>query len=211
MGGDSDLSAKAEEYEQTYVYYVLEYVDELMSVRDYSSATGAINDALKDFPDNTDLSDKLADIESKKPVSLASLDALNHEKNNMTMLDWNTDAPVDPFGNDYSSSINYQIYKQTSYYNSYCWSEYRIYGDYKEISGKLSPYTSIGQNSTIYFQIFADDNLVYTSPIIDRKTDQFSFLVDISGAEYIKIQVCGGSNNDRGALIISDVLLWPNV
>ena len=211
VGGDSDLSAKAEEYEQTYVYYVLEYVDELMSVRDYSSATGAINDALKDFPDNTDLSDKLADIESKKPVSLASLDALNHEKNNMTMLDWNTDAPVDPFGNDYSSSINYQIYKQTSYYNSYCWSEYRIYGDYKEISGKLSPYTSIGQNSTIYFQIFADDNLVYTSPIIDRKTDQFSFLVDISGAEYIKIQVCGGSNNDRGALIISDVLLWPNV
>ena len=41
-----------------------------------------------------------------------------------------------------------------------------------------------------------------------KEKPEFSFLVNISGAEYITIKVSGGENYD-GALIISDVLLWP--
>ena len=61
-------------------------------------------------------------------------------------------------------------------------------------------------------QVYADDKLVQTAPLIRQKTDTVKLEANIEGAEYVKIFIKlskGAYDKDNGALIISDAKLWP--
>ncbi|HAH88642.1 MAG TPA: hypothetical protein DCL93_00785 [Faecalibacterium sp.] len=149
-------------------------------------------------------------------TALSSLKPLNGR------CDWNAIAPEDPFGNSYANAVNYavfEVYGNTwdggiwdsggSYRGSF---EYRVYKKYGKLTMNLTPYKSIGEEGTALVQVYADDKLVQTAPLIRQKTDTVKLEANIEGAEYIKIFIKlskGAYDITYGALIISDAKLWP--
>lgn len=190
---DTQLKAKFSEYSVKYSQSVCKKADELINAKKYDDAISLINDAMKLVPNDESLKAKLNSATESKPVSLADTILINQDR-----WKWNEDAPVDTFGNDYSSSKNYVIP-----YHAY--GEFRVYKQYKTLSGYIAPYKDKYEDSNWYIQIYADDKLVYTSKNVTRKTDRFAFNVNINNADYIKIEV-HGSSDDYG-LILSDLML----
>lgn len=149
-------------------------------------------------------------------TALSSLKPLNGR------CDWNAIDPVDPFGNSYANAVNYavfEIYGDTwdggicNNGFAYCGSfEYRVYKKYGKLTMNLTPYKSIGEDGAALVQVYADDKLVRSAPLIQQKTDTVKLEANIEGAEYIKIFIKlsrGAYNKNNGALIISDAKLWP--
>ena len=85
-------------------------------------------------------------------------------------------------------------------------AEYRVYGNYSSMTFNLVPYKDTATEGTGYVQIYADDVLVQTSPVIGQETDQLTVTASIAGAEYLKIVV---HTQECGMIIVSDVQLWP--
>lgn len=209
---DADIQPKVEEYKNAYADKVLAAVDEDVAAGNYNSAISKINDALKVVGDNKDLQAKLESVQGDKPVSLATLTVINGGWN------WNVGTPTDPFGNTYSSASNFAIFSDSAgnaeyvkevgipnysnwvgVYESY--GEYRLYGDYKQLSFDVVPNESIGEYLYGSVKVYADDTLVFSSPDIGRKTDLQSYQVDITGAEYIKIVVDTTESGDALMLL----------
>ena len=192
---------------------VLEQVDALVQAKDYSAASSLLDEALKNIPGEEDLTARRSEIGTMQPVSLSSLTALNGG------WTWNDVAPEDPFGNDYSTAVNYAVFQRgdNTYYNSKeyeegygNYAEYRVYGNYSTLTMTLAPYQDIGEDCSVWVQVYADDTLVQTSPRITRKTDAITLSAPIANAEYIKIVVnLSEDYPDYGALIMSNVQLWP--
>ena len=149
-------------------------------------------------------------------TSLSSLKPLNGR------CDWNAVAPEDPFGNSYADAVNYAVFEV--YGNTWdggIWDsgatyrgslEYRVYKKYGKLTMNLTPYKSIGEEGTALVQVYADDKLIQTSPLIRQKTDTVKLEANIEGAEYIKICITlshWAYSKSDGALIISDAKLWP--
>ena len=198
---DSELTALLNLAKNEYVASVVSKADSLIAEYDYSKAGDIINEALQVLPDNADLKNKQAAIEANKPIPLDTLVMLNSNS-----WKWNDGVPKDPFDNDYSDSANYVI--STGWYpNTY--GEFRAYKKYKRLTVRIAPYTGIGENDEMFIKIFADDELVYTSPIITRKTDAFRFNVDVKNAEYIKIVFDHAPSQDDNT-ILSDLVLYTH-
>lgn len=213
VGSDTELDVKATLYAQNYASGVLEQVDALVQAKDYSAASSLLDEALKNIPGEEDLTARRSEIGTMQPVSLSSLTALNGG------WTWNDVAPEDPFGNDYSTAVNYAVFQRgdNTYYNSKeyeegygNYAEYRVYGNYSTLTMTLAPYQDIGEDCSVWVQVYADDTLVQTSPRITRKTDAITLSAPIANAEYIKIVVnLSEDYPDYGALIMSNVQLWP--
>ena len=201
---DADLVSAYNKYCEQYVEQIITEVDEKVSNQDFDGALIVLKEAKKVLPDNEILRNKESEIEGQKPISITSLVPIN-----TTMWqEWNSGAPMDPFGNDYSSACNYIIIKNIpySYGDDEQYLEYRLYGNYATLSGVIAPYTDIEDGTKGYVQVLCDDKLVYTSQNIERKTDALDFSVNVSGVEYVKILAYA----DTGAsLILSNVQLWP--
>ncbi len=209
IGTSEAFNSKKIEYETNYVNESLDSADEFLNIRDIDKAKQVIEDALALFPDNAELIAKSKEIENLKPVSLSTITPFNYDSKYIENIVWNEGVPTDPFGNDYTNCKNYSINKfSPSWLGGSAYAEYNLDGKYDGITGRLSPYSNIEENGSIYFQIYADGQLAYTSPIITRKTEPIEFSVEITGAEYIKIYV--QIQNDGGSLIISDVMLWKD-
>lgn len=151
-------------------------------------------------------------------VSLKSVKVLNGKWN------WNNIIPEDPFGNQYTKAVNYIVFmpKDDSMESSWVGhetrytTEYRVYKQYKKLTMDLAPYKDMPTEGMAAVRVYADDELVATSPIVYQKTDIFEFEAEIEGAEYIKVEVIcsngsGPLNYNRakdGKLILANVKLW---
>lgn len=90
--------------------------------------------------------------------------------------------------------------------------EYYVNGKYVSISGTIAASENQYVHEIGRVEIFADDELVYTSKNVTAKTDPFDFKVDISGKKYIKIKVCAIKNSvddnwSDASLILANVTL----
>lgn len=202
------LSTRYGEYTKAYEDQVIAAVDTLAASRKYDEAIEQVKSAQTLLPDSQALKDKITALESSKPTALSSLGPINGGWN------WNEGTPEDPFGNNYSGSINFTIQSNHRDYNSdtkTVSAEYRLDGKYTTLTGNLIPYTSIYQNATFKVLVYTDDGsnnyqLVYTSPDIGRKTDSTPFEANIAGAKYVKINIV---LLDEAAAIVTDLQLWP--
>ena len=159
-------------------------------------------------------------IHSNNEISLSTLECFNGG------WKWDNLPPIDPFETDYSKACNYVVFSdfyknitnqkgsigRMDGYNQVA-AEYHINKKYETISFQLSPYVSICQEGKAYVQIYGDDNLIYTSPVIERKTEMIKYSLNTSEINYLKIVVSiyiGGviDGNDEGALLLSDVILY---
>lgn len=219
---DADLISAYNTYASDYAEQVVKEADGLLEKNNYSGAIEAVKKGLKTVPDNQTLKDKKSAIEKTKPVSLSTLSAFNGG------WEWNNLDPTDPFGNDYSSASNYVVFSNEEWgtvtdqegsmeeKNGYrqVYAEYHTEKKYNRLTMQLAPYSTIGEEKTAFIQVYADDELVYTSPTIAQKTQAFSGEANIAGAEYIKIiaNIAWDYSYEekRGAMILSDVQLWGN-
>lgn len=203
VGDDSKLMSALNSYTDNYVEKVIQSVDSLTKEKDYANAISVLNSAIKLLPDNEKLKDKLAIVEENKPVLLSSLTPINGGWN------WNEGDPTDPFGVTYSNAGNFAIING-AWYGSECYSEYRLYGDYKILTGSLVSHADIPEKGYSQIKVFADDKLIYTSPKIERKTDLTDFSVNVSGADYIKILVYVETTEgyDDPGLVLMNCQLW---
>ena len=182
---DTELNRLYEKYCDAYISQVIEKAEEQAADGNFTAALATIGDGLKNLPGEQKLLDKKTELEKRKPQPLNELLIINQSD----WPRWNEGAPVDPFGNDYSGAFNYLIFSEYKYYYDEIqhYVEYRTYQNYSTLRGRIGPYTEMAEDGVCYLQVYVDDQLKYTSPMVYRKTDTFDFAVDISGAEYIKL------------------------
>ena len=155
-------------------------------------------------------------------VPLSDLNSLNGK------IAWNNVAPKDPFGNVYVQGVNYSVFrpgsgsKETNSTTVLSATvEYLTDKKYKKLTMNLNPYKDIGgnpytdtENEWGLVKVYVDDRLVATSNMVQRKTKEtVKFEVDITGAEYIKIEPTisywhYGLDKGGGEMILWDVKLW---
>ena len=202
--GDVDYTARLREYEAKYEQYVLAQVAGMLENMNYEGAISLLNEATGILPDSETLKAKLEEVNAGKPVSLSTLTPINGG------WDWDEGTAIDPFGNTYTDVCNFKIFTGHWSDPQTFSAEYRLYGNYKRITGMLAPHKDIAEDGTSTVQIYADEELVYTSKEVRRKTDAFPFDVTITGAEYIKIVVVTDIKTYDGGLILMNVQLWEN-
>ena len=201
---NAELNTTCKKYCQDYEAALLNQANTLIAEKKYDDAILLLNRGLTVLANNENLIAKRDEAEAKKPVSITSLTPING------YWAWNEGNPEDPFGNSYSTSCNYYIFSE--HYEKTTSIEYRLYGKYGEITGRIAPYTEMGQLGSVCVKIYADDVLVYTSEEVVRKMDAFTFSVNVANAEYILIEICGlydDWNEGPNSVIISDIQLWP--
>lgn len=199
VGEDATLQTAAGTYEDAYVKSVSAQVDKFLEEQNIASAKEVLEEASKEFPENTVISERKEEVDSYKTVSLSTLTPINGG------FKWNEGTPEDPFNGNYSEVANYTIL-----HGKYCDDKYTLYTEYyledtyQALVFDISPHSSFGESSSSYVQIYVNDVLRYTSPEITRKSKSIRVNVDISDAEYIKIVVVKGK---YGCLMLSDVVL----
>lgn len=200
VGDDSELTAKATEYENAYVADISDQVDTLVAENNISAAKELLRNGTNNFPNNDILKNRTEELNKYKTVLLNTLTPINGG------FTWNEGTPADPFGNSYSSIKNYTILHEDDHYRNSTYSvEYKIDGQYDLLMFTISPYSDFGQNCKSYVQVYADDSLRYTSPQIVQKTQPQEISVDVSNATYMRIVVHIGA--DTGCVMLSDVML----
>lgn len=180
---DTELTNLYNSAATTYEQISLQQATEYFNAKQFNEAQTVLNQALGLLPNSQALQNKRDEIEAKKPDSLTELTMINSKD-----WKWNEGAPVDPFGNDYSGASNYVLVDGNVKENP-PYGEFRLYKNYSTFTGTIAPYSTFATDEAAYVQIYVDDTLVYTSPVFDRKTDAFTFSVNVTGAEYLKIAV----------------------
>lgn len=204
QANDAELVSAYNKYCDQYAAQIIREVDVKVSEKDFDGAISSLNTALKNLSSNKVLTDKLEEVKEKRPISITSLVTINSGY----WDDWNSADAKDTFGNDYSTACNYV--KLQGYHlgsaNLDHYIEHRLYGDYTSLTGSIVPHSDSKEDRISYLQVYVDDELVYTSADIGRKTDLIDFSIDVTGAEYVKIVVY---TEAWASVILYDVQLWP--
>lgn len=99
-------------------------------------------------------------------------------------------AVKDSYGNEYKG-----IYLDLCSYGNYggvefdtqAYTDFVANGEYQYLSGTFFTRTGQDASYTIEFLIYADDELVYSSGMIDRSTKAIDFCVDIGNCDMIRV------------------------
>jgi len=202
IGSDEELENAMLKYKQAYITGVLEEIDKLIADSKINEAKELMTTALEKFPGDANLTAKKAVLDEYKSVGLNTLSPMNGG------FSWNDSSndPVDIFGNTYDT--NYAVFHawgsdhwQKGYYSA----EYNITEEYDTLDLTVAPYKDFGENAKSYLRVYVNGVLRYTSPRIYQKTQPYAIpSVDISDADYLKIEVVAGGH---GCLILADVTL----
>jgi hypothetical protein len=108
----------------------------------------------------------------------------------------------DSLGNIYNNALVLWIKQYTPTFFVYYTG-----GNYKYIEGDLAAYSSKSTEKQLL--IYADDELVYTSDLIEGTSDPIHFKVDIKNARFVKISMKNGTlgiNYSEGYILGNTVL-----
>lgn len=199
LGSNTVFTNAAEEYESSYITQTEDAVNALLQEKKYQEALDTLYAAQNALGRNARITELITDVQNRQPVNIATLEVFDVWNN----WEWNEGDSEDVFGNEYGSAANY-AHLTTYGFSASKWTEYRLYGEYETISGVVAPSEEAGSSSEVYFKIYSDDLLIYTSPKIYNKTDPFYFEVSIQGTDYLRLEI---SSEINGGVILSDVFL----
>lgn len=138
-------------------------------------------------------------------ISLQNLEMISKESGAYWKA--NDNSMCDLMGNVYKNSL--KIYVANSYQTRY--GEWYLGSGYDIVEGTIATYKNARDKDKYVVSIYADDQLLYTSQVCNRRVDPFKFSVHIENADYLKIetQLLGDteySSSDTYA-ILSDLVL----
>ncbi len=195
-----EITSAYNSYCSSYVSQVINEAGNKVKAKKYDEALALLNEALKIVPDNVTLQKEIVEVKELQPLPISSLTPVVSDY----WGTWNTADAKDTFGNDYSTACNYMKLGNWAYERDQ-YAEYRLYGKYSTLTGSIAPHSDSDKDRISYLQIYVDDKLVYTSRDINRKTDPIDFSINVSGADYVKINV--HTEYDAFA-ILYNVQLW---
>ena len=119
---------------------------------------------------------------------------------------WNIEYPKSILGDSYSNVKNYAYLHADDHKRAATRSaEYHVGKKYRTLTFDIAPSVEFSQSANTTVKVFVDDELKYTSPIINQKTEKFNIgEIDIAEAEYIKIVADVGAH---GCVIMSDMIV----
>ena len=165
------------------------------------SNLGNTNEYNSYFSSDSEFSNKKEYYASLAPVNLSEMETFSQNR-------W--DTPVgfakDHLGNEFNNCFVFSI-SRSELINASS-AEYYVNDKYVSITGTLAASDEQAVDEIGRVDIYADDELVYTSQNITAKTDPFDFNVDITGKKYIVIKVWALENeNSFGNSVNVDVIL----
>ena len=198
---DVELIAAYNSYSDSYTQIVVANADALFAERKMDEALAEVDAGLQILSDSKVLKDKKAELVASKPISITTLNEINNE-----YWSWNEYDATDTYGNNYADKCNY--FTGTNFNKKSI--EYRPNKEYGLLTGIAAPSNGLRDDVNVTLRIYADDKLVYTSPIVNRKTEAFRFEVDLTDVEFVKIEVDADFTlSTCFCLIVADVQLWP--
>ena len=93
----------------------------------------------------------------------------------------------DIFGNIYDEYV-WTVVGGVGAQNKIC-EEYVTQGKYKRLTGTLFVDKDAPDKNSFKMKIYVDGKKIFTSPTIEKKTKPYSFDVDVSGAEFVKLEI----------------------
>lgn len=120
---------------------------------------------------------------------------------------WRSGSISDLMGNAYRNSLQIRVanMKQTRY------GEWYLGGKYDIVEGTIATSKDARDKDKYVVSIYADDQLLYTSQVCNRRVDPFKFSVHIENTDYLKIetQLVGDTewSGDNTYAILSDLVL----
>lgn len=135
--------------------------------------------------DNNESKEYQQNNENRKTVSLYLLDYFNSSNTSGASFSYYSSVK-DNMNNMYADGIGGNS-------GDLNWQEYKIYGNYKSIQGKIVlnyDYKEKNSNET-YVNIYGDSKLLYTSPLITAGQEPVEFNINIEGIDILKISIEG--------------------
>ncbi len=169
------------------------------------AAVNKLNEYISYFGPDSDFIEKRNYYIGLAPVNLTEMETFSEN--------W-WDEPVsfakDHLGNEFSNCF---VISKPVISTTVMHAEYYVNSNFVSISGTIAA----SENQEIYeigrVEIYADDELVYTSPNIMAKTDPFTFNVNIAGKKYVMIKIYALDNeytsgkHARTEIILADMKL----
>jgi serine/threonine protein kinase len=197
---DANLNSAFSEYESKYVENLKDTVNKNLE-SDYSSALSAVKAAKTLLPNNNDIKSLYEDVIAAEPVKLSSIKVSN--SNDFEQI---TETSVeDSLGN---------LYSPGNLFKANCWSDRVGYGEffmgskYKKLTGTIATADDskdIDCRIEIYVGNNTKDMTMKESYTLSRTTKPQNVDVDITGYEWIKIQLVSVENRyDTGSVLLSD-------
>lgn len=97
------------------------------------------------------------------------------------------DAEEDIFGNLYDEYV-WTVVGGLGAQNK-IYEEYVTQGIYKRLTGTLFVDKDAPEKNSFKMNIYVNGKKKFTSPIIEKKTKPYSFDIDVSGAEFVKLEI----------------------
>lgn len=117
----------------------------------------------------------------------------------------NSESMEDSLGMDYSEYKSYiaaRIHDGSGTYG-----EYYINNQYTTLNGTIAAHSSADEDFNTSVTIYGDDQPIKVFSDINRKTERFSFSIDISDVKFLKIQA--DREGGYGGVLLTDWTLIP--
>ena len=185
---DVDVLSKRNLYVTKYKTQVLSQAESVYASDNYKQALSILNSALSILPGDPDV---IAAIEKYTPVPYAEIPS-----NIRDYLVRKEDITTDSKGNTYNDQLvfyaDFNTYNDGSKsFDKPCIEQYTG-GKYSKFKATIIPHKEMDEYNKgcgAVVKIYADDRLVYTSSTITRKGAAVNVDLNITGVQYLKIQV----------------------
>ena len=186
IGEDIEIETLLSQYEERYCTNVIEKADEALATEGYEAAIAVINDGLALMEDNEAFLSALERYKTYAPISLQEFVVIG--KNAVGLASDLNDVQGNSYNIAYSIGGN-SIGSNSNYLEVY------IAGDYNTFSGKFAPADAWRWRTscpTATVAIYGDDRILGSFDI-SYKSSPFEFEVDVTGVNYLKVQITNGS------------------
>lgn len=176
---------KAKSLRKAYSTAVIGWADSLADEKNYAKACSILNSAKNYLTDTADVENRYAFYQGYIPVPLKDLKNLYYQ--NPDRCRWTIEK--DSFGNTHRNVSS--TYSDISGYDLGAYHKYYLDGKYTNLTATIACAEGATGGEANYFEIFADDVLIYSSEAVYNTTKPYEINVDITGAQYIEIEING--------------------
>lgn len=202
LSDDSDLTALYVSASGLYEDSITEQVSKMVAENDYEGALNIISGAFKILPDSSVLQALYTETNEKQPVKLSKLKI--SESDHFYEITGQV-VTEDTLGNIYSSG---NLFEFSQYYDDESYAKYYLGGNYTTLTFMLAASDinedmKSGRVVTVYGD---EDEILYTSGVIDRTTAPSMVEINVEGVEWIYFQSYGIWWDGVTLLMINPVL-----
>ncbi len=190
-----DIEDKYEKIEDTYADYVVKESKALADKGDYTGAAEMVKAASGQVRNNDKINTAYETYKVYAPVYLHELTCLSSE-GSVNATD-NTYYTKDNTGKEHKSAFWVDGWGKNDY-----WAEYYLDGNYTKFTGICGVNSrNINESHSIHFEVYGDDNLIYTSPSMTKGALPENFIIDVTGVKKLKIFYPGNDGSNDAATI----------